>query len=295
MSPTLLVMAAGLGSRYGGLKQIEAVGPGGETLLDFSVHDALRAGFGRVVFVIRKDIEAAFRQAVAGRYEGSVEVALAFQELDLVPAGFVVPPGRTKPWGTAHAVLAAEGAVATPFAVINADDFYGAASFRALGDFLRAEASDDLAGMVGFRLADTLSEHGQVARGICRARADLLEAVEEITGIERAGDGSILAGDRRFLGDEPTSMNMWGFAPGLFAELRPRFACFLERAGGDVKAEFYIPSVVGDLVREGRLRVRILPTSSPWFGVTYREDRPRVADALRELVARGEYPERLWA
>jgi hypothetical protein len=285
-------MAAGMGSRYGGLKQIEAVGPGGETLLDFSVYDALRAGFGRVVFVIRRDIEAAFRQAVAGRYEGSVEVALAFQELDMVPAGFVAPPGRSKPWGTAHAVLAAEGAVATPFAVINADDFYGAASFRALGDFLRVEASDDTGAMVGFRLAETLSEHGQVARGICRARADLLESVEEVTSIERAGNGSILAGGRRFTGDEPTSMNMWGFAPGLFAELRPRF---LERAGGDVKAEFYIPSVVGDLVGEGRLRVRILPTSSPWFGVTYREDRPRVAAALRELVARGEYPERLWA
>jgi hypothetical protein len=301
-TPTLLVMAAGVGSRFGGDKQLEPVGPAGETLLDYSVFDALRAGFTRVVFVIRHDMEERFRAAVGRRYEDRAEVAYALQELHDVPGGFSVPADRTKPWGTGHAVLAAAGLVTAPFAVINADDYYGADSFAALGRFLAAEdraAHPGVFALVAFRLRETLSEHGSVARGVCVVGADgALLQVKEVRGIERAADRGLRApdpgGERRFTGDEPVSLNLWGFTPALFPLLREKFTGFLSDQGRDPGAEFFLPEAVNALMHEGRVRVEVLRTRSRWFGLTYRADQPRVARALREMAARGEYPWRLW-
>jgi len=294
--PTLLVLAAGMGSRYGGLKQIDPVGPNGETIIDYSIYDALRAGFGKVVFVIRRDIEDQFKKIIGVRFEKKVPVEYVFQELDKLPAGCAVPPGRTKPWGTGHAILMAAETVREPFAAINADDFYGATSFRVLAKHL-GSGSGDFA-MVGFVLRNTLSEFGSVARGVCKTNADsFLESVTEMTKIERDGGGAKTVGpDGKALaltGDETVSMNMWGFTPALFGDLQKLFAKFLEQRGNEEKSEFYIPAAVNDLVRAGRARVKVLRTSDPWFGVTYREDRPFVVEGIRKLIARGDYPEKL--
>lgn len=298
MKPTLLILAAGMGSRYGGLKQIDPVGPGGETIIDYSIYDALRAGFGRLVFVIRRDIEVPFKEIVGARFEKRIPVEYVFQELDKLPPGFAVPPGRTKPWGTAHAILMAADAVREPFAAINADDFYGADSFRALAGHLSSGTPDYA--MVGFVLRNTLSDFGSVARGVCATSPEgWLTGVVERTKIERSGAGATAAGEDgavlRFTGDELVSMNMWGFTPALFAQLKIAFAEFLRARGREEKSECYIPSVVNDLIRTGAARARVLRTNAPWFGVTYREDRPFVVAGIRELIARGEYPEQLWA
>jgi hypothetical protein len=294
--PALLVLAAGMGSRYGGLKQIDPVGPNGETIIDYSIYDALRAGFGKVVFVIRRDIEDQFKQIIGARFEKKVAVDYAFQELDKLPPGFSVPNNRTKPWGTGHAILMAADAVREPFAAINADDFYGATSFRVLAEHLGSGSADFA--MVGFILRNTLSEFGSVARGVCKTNAGgFLESVTEMTKIERDGaaaktvgpDGEALA----LTGDETVSMNMWGFTPALFGDLREQFVEFLKRHGQEEKSEFYIPAAVNGLVRAGRARVKVLRTTDPWFGVTYREDRPLVVDGIRKLIARGDYPEKL--
>jgi len=301
---TLVVLAAGMGSRYGGLKQMDPVGPGGQTILEYSVFDAVRAGFGEVVFVIRREFEGAFREMAEERFEGRIEVAYAFQELTDLPTGFTVPEGRTKPWGTTHAVLAAEGVVSTPFAVINADDFYGAESYGVLGRHLDGGPGEY--GMVGFRLGGTLSDSGVVARGLCRVSADgLLESVVETFNIERSGSGAKStspAGDvTELTGDETVSMNMWGFTPAVFGQLREVFERFMERQGGDLKSECYLPNTVNELIRGGMTtglgwaRVRVLKTSSHWFGVTYREDRDLVVEEIGKLVASGAYPARLWA
>ncbi len=294
----MLVRAAGLGSRYGGLKQIEPVGPAGETLLDYSLFDARRAGFRRVVFVIRRDIEAAFRDAVGRRYEARGDVRYAFQSLEDLPAGFVVPAGRAKPWGTGQAVLAGEAAVGGSFAVVNADDFYGRASFEALHAFLVSGPPSDLHALVAFRLDRTLSPHGPVARGLCDVGGDgLLRGVVEVTGLERAESGVRAPagqGFRTFTRDEPVSLNIWGFGASIFEPLRERFAAFLETRGGDTRAEFYLPDAVGQLIRAGRAQVRVLKTASPWFGMTHRADAPAVVASLRALVAAGEYPDPLW-
>jgi hypothetical protein len=304
-SPTLLILAAGMGSRYGGLKQIEPVGPGGEAILDYSVFDALRAGFGKLVFVIRKDIEQPFREAIGGRFEKRIAVEYVFQELDKLPAGFAVPAGRTKPWGTTHAILMAADAIHEPFAAINADDFYGAESYRLLSNHLRAgsapNADDDAPNysMVGFILRNTLSKFGSVARGVCRVNPqDYLESVVELTSIARDG-AEIKNTDPEgrttpLTGDEPVSMNMWGFTPRVFPQLRARFAAFLRAHAGDLKRECYIPSTVNDLVADGEARVKVLRTPDAWFGVTYREDHARVVESVRSLVRAGAYPERLW-
>ena len=301
-SPTLVVLAAGIGSRYGGLKQIDPVGPHGEVVLDYSVFDALRAGFGRVVFIIRHDIETAFREAILSRYAGKVEAALAFQERDMLPEGFTLPPERQKPWGTAHAVLCAADAIREPFAVINADDFYGEDSYRVLARFLQDPPApgSDLYAMVGFRLSNTLSEHGTVARGICVAdadgnlvRADELTAIAAVPGggaRNQNPDGSV----RALKGDEIVSMNMWGFRPPVFDQFRGEFAAFLRAHAAEPKAEFYIPTAITGLIAKGTARCRILPTSSEWFGVTYREDKPRVVESVRALIRAGRYPENLW-
>jgi UTP-glucose-1-phosphate uridylyltransferase len=297
-TPTLLVLAAGMGSRYGGLKQIDPVGPGGETIIDYSVYDALRAGFGKIVFIIRKDFEQAFKQVVGARFEKRVAVEYFYQELDKLPAGFQVPEGRTKPWGTTHAILMADGAINEPFAVINADDFYGAESYRVLAQHLQAGTPDYA--MVGFILRNTLSKFGSVARGVCRVNGEgYLENVVEMTKIEPDGDhakntdanGQVT----RLTGDEAVSMNMWGFAPGIYAELRESFNKFLQRSDTDLKSECFIPSTVGELVTAGRAQVKVLPTNDSWFGVTYREDHPRVVESISRLIEGGSYPERLWS
>jgi hypothetical protein len=291
--PTLVLLAAGMGSRYGGLKQVDPVGPSGETLLDYSIYDALRAGFGKVVFIIRHDIEAQFRDVVGKRFEGRVPVDYAFQELHDLPAGFKVPEGRTKPWGTTHAILAAENVVREPFAVLNADDFYGRESFATLARHLTSGAPD--LAMVGFQLKNTLSDHGTVARGICGVGPDgYLTSVEEFTKIEKTPTGA-REGDRTFTGDELVSMNFWGFQPGVFPDLRERFTAFLQQSGQELKSECYIPATVNELMKAGKARVKMLSSRDPWFGVTYKEDKPRVVESIARLVQRGDYPARLWS
>lgn len=297
IAPTLLVLAAGMGSRYGGLKQIDPVGPGGETIIDYSIYDALRAGFGKLVFVIRKDIEEPFKQIVGARFEKRIAVEYVFQELDELPPGFKVPQGRTKPWGTAHAILMAAGAIHEPFAVINADDFYGAEGYRALAQQLQSGTADYA--MVGFVLRNTLSEFGSVARGVCQVSAGgFLEGVVEFANIQRDGElarNTDATGHVTMLtGNEVVSMNMWGFASRIFEQLREHFQKFIELKGSDARSECYIPSVVNELVRSGLERVRILRTNDAWFGVTYREDHPRVVESIGRLIRDGVYPERLW-
>lgn len=291
MSLTLVVLAAGMGSRYGGLKQIDPVGPGGETVLDYAVFDALRAGFTRVVFVIRKDFEDLFRNAIGARYAGRATVDYVFQSLDALPPGFTVPAGREKPWGTGHAVWCAREALSGDFAVINADDFYGADSFQRLAQFL-ARARGGAFAMVGFRLANTLSEHGTVARGICTSdEAGMLRTVVERTGIDPKDVGP----GHAFSGEEIVSLNCWGFTPALFAGLDRQFREFLKTRAHEPKAEFYLPAAVSAMIERGEATVRVLPTESSWFGVTYREDKPRVEASIAALVQAGRYPAKLWS
>jgi UTP-glucose-1-phosphate uridylyltransferase len=296
-SPTLLVLAAGMGSRFGGLKQIEPVGPSGETIIDYSIYDALRAGFGKLVFVIRKDIEEAFKETVGARFEKVAPVEYVMQELDKLPAGYSVPAGRTKPWGTTHAILMGADAIHEPFAAINADDFYGAEGYRALANHLTS-GSPDLA-MVGFVLSNTLSEHGSVARGVCQVDGNrYLTDVVEMLKIERDGahakntasDGTVTSLD----GSEPVSMNMWAFQPNIFPLLKDKFHEFLETSGNELKAECLIPNTVNQLVKAAKARVKVLHTNDSWFGVTYREDQPSVVANIRALIAAGKYPEKLW-
>lgn len=290
MSLTLVVLAAGMGSRYGGLKQIDPVGPAGETVLDYAVFDAVRAGFERVVFVIRRDFEALFREKIGARYGSKVQVDYVFQSIDALPPGQSAPPGREKPWGTGHAVWCAREAVAGNFAVINADDFYGADSFARLARFLATASGGEFA-MVGFRLENTLSEHGTVARGVCTVGDDgALRSIVERTSISRADVGP--AG--KYSGTEIVSMNCWGFTPALFAGLDEQWRKFLADRGQEPKSEFYLPAAVAAMIEAGGAGVRVLPTESSWFGVTYREDKPRVSAAIAELVRAGRYPERLF-
>ncbi len=282
-----------MGSRYGGLKQIEPLGPNGETIIDYSVFDAIRAGFGRLVFVIRRDIERPFREIVGARFESRLPVDYVFQELSRTPAGFQVPSSRTKPWGTGHAVLMGADAIREPFAVINGDDFYGRHSYEMLAAQL-ASGSGDCA-MVAFVLRNTLSEFGSVSRGVCRASADsCLESVTELTRIEPDGPNAKFVDASGAVqplpGDTLVSLNMWGFTPEFFAPLRRQFAEFLQARGQDDRAEFFLPTVVSSLVASGEIKVKILRTPDSWFGITYREDRSRVSENLRQLIAQGDYP-----
>ncbi len=313
MKPTLVVLAAGMGSRYGGLKQVDPVGPSGEAILDYSVFDAIRGGFGKIVFVIRKDIEDEFKEKIGSKYAGHVPVDYCFQDLHDLPAPFAVPEGRTKPWGTGHAVRAARSVVNEPFAVINADDFYGRDAFAKLGAFLSslspaptptstpASTPSPLLSfsMVGFRLDLTLSENGSVARGICNVDADgTLKGVTEMTKLVRKGDRAVNEEDPSnpvaVPLDARVSMNCWGFSHGLFAELESRFPKWLAERGSEMKSEWYIPFVVDELIREGKAKCTVLPTDSSWFGVTYREDKPFVVAEIKKLVDAGEYPQRLF-
>lgn len=299
MKPTLLVLAAGMGSRYGGLKQMDPMGPAGETVLDYSVFDAIRAGFGKVVFIIREDFADSFRQTVGSRFAGRIEVDYAFQRLDDLPPGFAVPEGRTKPWGTAHAVRAARHVTRGPFAVINADDFYGSDAYQSVARWFATNddsPSRDHYAMVGYPLRNTLSDHGSVNRGICQTDATgLLTDVEEVVDIARDADGivrgSFLDGSRRAIPDDcPVSMNFWGFTDAFFGQLEDHFTAFLRDKGGELKSECYIPTVVDDMIRQGRADCRVLDTTSSWFGVTYPEDKPHVVASIARLVASGSYP-----
>jgi len=286
-----------MGSRYGGLKQIDPVGPAGETIIDYSIFDALRAGFGKLVFVIRKDIEQQFREIVGARFEKRVAVDYVFQALEDIPPRFTVPAGRTKPWGTTQAILLAADVIHEPFAAINADDFYGADAYRSLAGHLTSGSQDY--SMVGFVLRNTLSDFGSVARGVCQVSDDgYLEHIAELTKVERDGNGARntdAAGKvTKLTGDEPVSMNYWGFTPQVFDQLRERFEKFLEGNASELKSECYIPNTVGELVRDGQARVKVLHSRDSWFGVTYREDRPRVVESIRGLIAKGLYPEKLW-
>lgn len=300
MDLSLVVLAAGIGSRYEGLKQMDPVGPSGEFIFDYSVHDAIRAGFDRVVFVINAAIEDAFRSRIGGCIARHVAVEYVVQDLSDLPPGFGVPPDRTKPWGTAHAVLATRGVVKGPFGVINADDFYGRESYKILADFLRDSAGQpDRYAMVGFVIRNTVSEHGPVSRGICRVTADggLAEVVER-TGIEKSAGGIRYADDNgqwhALSGDESASMNIWGFKPLFFDALAAEFKMFLDRTGGDLRAEFFLPFAVNSLVLAGKVGVDVLKTTSSWFGITYPADKPRVVDRIQSLVDAGEYPEELF-
>jgi len=301
MGMTLVVLAAGIGSRYGGLKQIEAVGPNGAIVIEYSVYDAIRAGFDRVVCVIRRDIEKDFRSLVSARFERHIPVDYVFQDMDDLPDGFSLPTDRKKPWGTGHAVLACRKAVRTPFAVINADDFYGRRSYEALGGFLKGVKSDsgDYS-MVGFTLRKTLSEHGHVARGVCEVDTNgLLTRVVERTNIEKVGTGARFAeaggGWTPLTGDEVVSMNMWGLTPSLFGHLQHEFPLFLQNNVTNPKAEFFLPTVVDGLVGSGKATVKVLSTPEHWFGVTYPQDKAVVVEGIRQLVNKGVYPEKLWA
>lgn len=304
IQPTLIVMAAGIGSRYGGLKQMDPVGPGGELVIDYSIYDALRAGFGKVVLLLRSELEAPFRERVGRNIEAHVDTVYVFQALDDVPPGFLVPPERKKPWGTGHAVLSCRPYVDGPFAVINADDFYGAEAFGLLaGHLTGAEDHDGLGdyAMVGYRLSQTLSDFGQVARGVCRvsAEGDLID-IHEVTRIERARGGARYTEDglewRPLSGEEIVSLNMWGFTPSIFEALAARFQSFLERNEARIlSAEYYLPEVVGELLGDQRAHVRVMTTREQWFGVTYRDDMPRVQAAIRRLIGAGVYPQNLWS
>ena len=299
MKPTLFVLAAGMGSRYGGLKQIDGLGPNGETIMDYSVYDALRTGFGKVVFVIRKDFEEAFREVVISKYADKVPCEVCFQSVDKVPEGCTYNPERTKPWGTNHAVLMAKDLIREPFAVINADDFYGRESFQVLADYLKSvEGTTGKYCMVGYRVANTLSENGSVSRGVCATDENgYLTDVVERTKIEKVGDKIIYTEDgvdTEISPNSPVSMNMWGFTPEYFEYVEKAFVEFLQARGQELKSEFYIPTLVNDMIRSGEATCKVLDTTSKWFGVTYAEDRPQVVMKINNLVKEGVYPEKLF-
>ena len=299
MKPTLLVLAAGMGSRYGGNKQLDQVGPSGETIIDYSIYDSKRAGFGKVVFVIRRDIEEQFRETFVRRLRDVIEIDYVFQELDNLPAGHKVPEGRQKPWGTSHAILVTEPKIQEPFGVINADDYYGVDSFRVLYDFLTQDKSDTNFCIVGYRLGNTLSEHGHVNRGICKVSDEgYLVNIVETRAIEKRPDG-IFAPDgegnfNQYTGDEIVSMNLFGFKPSCHKYLNMEFQNFLKERISDPKAELDIPTSLDKFVKKGEITIQILRSNSHWFGVTYREDKPFVVESIRKMVEQGIYPAKLF-
>lgn len=301
MKPSLLVLAAGMGSRYGGLKQVDPVGPSEEKILDYSVYDAVRSGFGKIVFVIRKEIEKDFKDLVSSKYERRIPTDYVFQELDKLPPGFSVLPGRTKPWGTAHAILVGREKIDGPFAVINADDFYGRNAFEVLGAHLAKAGNPADHSMVGYSLKNTLSEHGEVSRGICAvSKEGFLESVVERTKIGKIGSKIEAISDKpgekiSLSGEEIVSLNLWGFTPQIFKDLEAGLSLFLKNPSLNEKSEFQIPTVVNELLHSGKARVRVLTSRDRWFGVTYREDKPGVVSEIAKLVSSREYPTPLWS
>lgn len=302
MKPTLLLLAAGMGTRYGGLKQLDGVGPNGETIMDYSIYDAIRAGFGKAVFVIRKDFEEEFRNKVLSKYENLIETEIVFQDVNSLPEGYVCPEGRIKPWGTNHAILVSKNAVKEPFCVINCDDFYNKDSFMVIGKYLSAleENTKDNYAMVGFSVANTLSENGTVSRGVCEKDSDdKLISIVERTKIKRI-DGKVCYYENdqwNYLEDTcPVSMNMWGFSPDYFDYSESRFREFLDNLNEEDKLtkEFYIPSMVDYLIQSNKARVKVISTDAKWFGVTYAEDREGVVAKIQDLIAKGVYPHKLF-
>ncbi len=299
MKPTLLILAAGMGSRFGGLKQVEPIGPSGEAIIDYSIYDAIRAGFGKVVFVIRESFADAFKEKFDSLLKGKIEVEYVYQELDMLPDGFTLPEGREKPWGTAHAILVAKDVINEPFCAINADDFYGKAAYDVMAKFLTSSENTEEYSMVGYHLNKTMSEFGSVSRGICEVdkNSNLNKIVEtlkiltkndKIISIEEDGSETILTGE------ENVSMNIWGFKPSLFETIGNKFVDFLNAEMDKPKSEMLIPSVVFEMIDEQKATVKVLEADSPWFGVTYKEDKPFVVEKINRLIENGEYPENLW-
>lgn len=299
MQPTLLVLAAGIGSRYGGLKQVDGVGPGGEAIMEYAVYDAAQAGFGKVVFIIRRAIEEAFKAKFAGKFDGRIAVEYVFQETDSPVPGIAEWPAREKPWGTGHAVLMARDVIREPFAVINADDYYGAEAFRGMADFLTHSCQTDHLAMVGYLIKNTLSEHGTVSRGVCAVdERGFLRGVTERHQIQRSERGVSYTDEQgqAYPLDDNTvvSMNLWGFPAGIFPEIAAQFVEFFHASRDNPKAEFYIPTVVNRLLAEGRAQVSVLPNEDQWYGVTYQEDKAVAQQAFAALAAAGKYPPKLW-
>lgn len=301
VKPTLVIMAAGMGSRYGGLKQIDPVGPSGEVVLEYSVYDAIRAGFEKVVFIIREDIKEDFERAIGNKLRGRIDIEYVFQTLDAIPSGFKIPKGREKPWGTAHAILTCRDVVQGPFAVINADDFYGSEGFRLLAAELEGWAPETTEScMVGFKIKNTLSPNGPVTRGICKVDENsYLEEVEERFKIMRNEAGTVQYLDRGepidMLGNETASMNMFGFSEKIFPVLERKFIDFLRSAGGEMKSEYLIPSVLDEMIKEGITRTQVLYSGDKWYGVTYPEDKATIVEGIEKMVSEAKYPANLWA
>ncbi|AKJ65267.1 nucleotidyltransferase family protein [Kiritimatiella glycovorans] len=300
MKPTLVIMAAGMGSRYGGLKQVDPMGPNGEIVLDYSVYDAIRAGFGKVVFIIRRDIEKPFKEHIGDKLAEKIPVEYVFQSLEDLPDPYAVPEGREKPWGTGQAVLCCREVVSEPFAVINADDYYGRQGFELLAEELGGmdpESGDSC--MVGFRIRNTLSPNGPVTRGVCEVEDGFLRRVVETFKIEEDEQGRVHSTEegqvRELSGDEIASMNMWGFTPQIFTVLEDKFKTFLGEHGQEMKSEYLIPTVVDEMIREGLTRVKVMRSEDEWFGVTYPEDKPTVQKEIAQLVDEGRYPSPLWS
>ena len=298
-SPTLVILAAGMGSRFGGLKQIRPVDEHGHAIIDYSIYDAYRAGFRRVVFIIKHEIEADFKAAVGARMEKYFDVKYVFQQLDMLPEGYAVPEGRVKPWGTGHAVLCCKDAVDGPFAVINADDFYGPGAYKAIYDFLAQDRPESEHAMVAYLLRNTVTENGYVARGVCQVEDGLLTGVTERTHIEKRGGDAAYTEDgetwQPLSGDVPVSMNFWGFSPAMLRELEARFPAWLDASlkTNPLKGEYFLPSVANAVIEEGLGTVRVLPCREQWYGMTYKEDLPGVAAALKSMCENGIYPEKL--
>lgn len=299
MKPTLLILAAGMGSRFGGLKQVEPVGPNGEAIIDYSIYDAIRAGFGKVVFVIRKSFADAFKEKFDKKLNGKIDVEYVFQELDNLPNGFKLPEGREKPWGTAHAILVSKDTINEPFCALNADDFYGKNAYKVMADFLTSSKIDTEYSMVGYRLKNTLSDFGSVSRGICSVNelGNLVKIVET-TKIFKKGNAAVSINENNkevaLTGNENTSMNIWGFKPSVFATLEKKFTDFLATEIDKPKSEMYIPSVVFEMIEDQLATVKVLEANSPWFGVTYKEDKPIVVEKINQLIKQGVYPEKLF-
>jgi NDP-sugar pyrophosphorylase family protein len=298
MKPTLVILAAGMGSRYGGLKQLDEVGPNGEAIIDYSLFDAIRAGFGKVVFIIRRDFEEAFKARFDQKLNGKIEVEYVYQELSDLPEGFSIPDGREKPWGTGHAIRSARNVVKTPFAAINADDFYGAEAYQTMADFLTSEVSGKYYSMVGYRLDKTLSDNGTVSRGLCITdEMQNLIDIDELTKIATEDESIFYIRDEKkhdLQGNETVSMNFWGFHPSLFNHLEEGFVRFLEEEGKEMKSEFFIPMHVDDLIKSEKIKVKVLTSNADWFGVTYQEDKPVVIEKISALTDAGKYPKSLW-
>ncbi len=289
---TLLIMAAGMGSRYGGLKQLDSVGPNQETIIDYSVYDAIQAGFNKVVFVIRKELHNEFRSLITDKYLGKIKVEFAFQELENLPADFFCPKGRKKPWGTGHAILSAKDIIQEPFVAINGDDFYGLESFKVVADYYQNGGSEF--SMVAFQLGNTLSDFGSVTRGLCTLKGNKLDTVIETGGLIMSEKGMRSDRNIHLNGKEPVSMNVWGFTPDLFGYLESMFIQFLKEEGDALKSEYLIPSVVNNLIQTDRKSVHILHSSAKWFGVTYKEDKSYVMEEIKRLIKDGHYPKNLF-